>query len=172
MRVLGVDPSCRSTGYGVVERGDRGEVSLVKYGTIPVRQRVSLPKTLEIIHSELKAIMAEFQPDVVSMEAVFYAQNVQSAFKLGAVRGVAMLAAETSGVPVVEYSTTSIKLAVAGFGRATKESVQKMVKVALNMERVPTPDDAADALAAAICHINTSGLRERVEASTVSSVKR
>lgn len=116
--------------------------------------------------------MAEFQPDVVSMEAVFYAQNVQSAFKLGAVRGVAMLAAETSGVPVVEYSTTSIKLAVAGFGRATKESVQKMVKVALNMERVPTPDDAADALAAAICHINTSGLRERVEASTVSSVKR
>ena len=125
-----------------------------------------MPETLQIIHSNILAAISEFSPDVVSMEAVFYAQNVRSAFKLGAVRGVVLLAAQNSGVPVAEYSATKIKLAVAGFGRATKESVQKMVKVALGLEQIPSPHDASDALAAAICHLNTEKLRARVEAST------
>ncbi len=124
-----------------------------------------LPETLRIIHAEILAVISELLPDVVSLEAVFYAQNVRSAFKLGAVRGVVMLAAQNSGVPVVEYAATEIKLAVAGFGRATKEAVQKMVKVALGLKEIPSPHDASDALAAAICHLNTEKLRARIDAS-------
>jgi len=120
-----------------------------------------------IIHSEVLAAIAEYQPDVVSMEAVFYAHDYRAAFKLGAVRGVVMLAAQSSGVSVTEHSATEIKLAVAGFGRATKESVKKMVKVALGLKQAPSSDDASDALAAAVCHLNTDKLRARVEASTL-----
>ena len=104
------------------------------------------------------------------MEAVFYAHDYRSAFKLGAVRGVVLLAAQNSGVPVAEYSATEIKLAVAGFGRATKEAVQKMVKVALDLKEIRLPHDASDALAAAICHLNTEKLRARVEASASKQV--
>nr|HDM59725.1 crossover junction endodeoxyribonuclease RuvC [Bacillota bacterium] len=137
----------------------------LEFGAIPVSRKHSLAQTLSIVHSRITSLISEFLPDVVSMEAVFYAQNVRSAFKLGAVRGVVMLAAESSGVPVVEHSATEIKLAVTGFGRASKESVQKMVKIALRLRETPHPDDASDALAAAICHLNTEKLRAQVKAS-------
>ena len=124
-----------------------------------------MPQTLSVIHSKIVSLISEFLPDIVSMEAVFYAQNVRSAFKLGAVRGVVMLAAQSAGLPVVEHSATEIKLAVTGYGRASKESVQKMVKIALALTETPYPDDASDALAAAICHLNTEKLRAQVKAS-------
>ncbi len=124
-----------------------------------------MPQTLSVIHSKIVSLISEFLPDIVSMEAVFYAQNVRSALKLGTVRGVVMLAAQSAGVPVVEHSATEIKLAVTGFGRASKESVQKMVKLALALTETPYPDDASDALAAAICHLNTEKLRAQVKAS-------
>ncbi|MBN1591665.1 MAG: crossover junction endodeoxyribonuclease RuvC [Candidatus Coatesbacteria bacterium] len=165
MIVLGVDPSCRSTGYGVIEQGERNSLALVDYGAIPVPAATSLPETLHRIYIKIESIIAEFKPDVMALEAVFYAQNVRSAIRLGAVRGVVMLAARSSEVPVFEHAATEIKLAVAGFGRASKESVQKMVKVALGLKEVPTPNDAADALAAAICHLNTAKLREKISSS-------
>jgi len=101
------------------------------------------------------------------MEAVFYAQNFKSAFNLGAVRGVIILAAQSCGVPVFEYSTTAIKLAVAGFGRASKQAVQRMVKVILRLERLPASDDASDALAAAICHTSLA----KIQAATQGAQK-
>ena len=151
----------------ILERDEKGKLSLIGCGAIPVAAKVSLPETLTIIHSEVLAAISEFQPDIVSLEAVFYAHDYRSAFKLGAVRGVVMLAAQSSGVPVAEHSATEIKLAVAGFGRATKESVKKMVKVALGLRQAPSSHDASDALAAAVCHLNTDKLRARVEASTL-----
>lgn len=118
---------------------------------------------LQKIFSDLKAIIAEHQPEIVAIEDVFYAVNVKTALKLGQVRGVAMLAASTSGLQVAEYSPLSIKSAVVGYGRAEKQQVQLMVTRLLNLSAPPEPMDASDALAIAICHIHTASTNSRYQ---------
>jgi len=165
MRVLGVDCGTEYTGYGVVELCADGGLSCLTCGAIKLSPRDPIPERLATIFDRLCAIIAEHRPDRVAIEDVFYAVNVKSALKLGQVRGVAMLAASSAGLQVAEYSPLSIKSAVVGYGRADKQQVQHMVTRLLTLAQVPEPPDAADALAIAICHLNTSATLERQRAS-------
>ncbi len=153
MRVFGIDPGSDRTGYGCVET-DGSRHRLVSCGAITTRASGPFPDKLATIHRGLAALLAECRPDVVAIENLFYATNVRSALKLGHARGVAMLAAVQSGAGVFEYTPAEIKRAIVGYGRAEKPQVAEMVKLLLGLDVVPTPHDAADALAVAICHLH------------------
>lgn len=156
MRVFGIDPGSIRTGYGCVDT-DRSRHRLIACGAISTPATASFPAKLLAIHHALTAAIAATHPHAIAIENLFYATNVRSALKLGHVRGVAMLAAVEAGLPVAEYTPAEIKRAVVGYGRAEKHQVQEMIRVLLGLERAPSPHDAADALAVAICHANTVG---------------
>ena len=153
MKVFGIDPGSGRTGYGCVET-DGSRHRLVMCGAIASPPAASFPDKLLTIHSGLTDLLAECRPDCVAIESLFFATNVRSALKLGHARGVAMLAAVEAGITVVEYTPAEIKRAVVGYGRAEKSQIQQMVKLLLGLPSVPTPHDAADALAVAICHVH------------------
>jgi len=154
MKVFGIDPGSERTGYGCVETDGRRH-HLVACGAVAAKASESFPERLARIHRELAKLLALHTPDCVAIENLFHAVNVRSALKLGHARGVAMLAAIEAGCPVVEYTPAEIKLAVVGYGRAEKRQVQQMVKLLLGLAIVPSPHDAADALAVAICHVHS-----------------
>ena len=153
MRVFGIDPGSERTGYGCVET-DGSRHRVVVCGAISRPADASFPDKLLRIHRQLTTLLAECRPDCVAIENVFHSVNARSALKLGHARGVAMLAAVEAGVPVFEYTPAEIKRAVVGYGRAEKQQVQQMVKLLLGLDDVPSPHDAADALAVAICHVH------------------
>jgi len=154
VRVFGIDPGSDRTGYGCVET-DGSRHRIVQCGAIFSPTRGTFPDKLLAIHAQLAALIADCQPHCVAIESLFYAANVRSALKLGHARGVAMLAAVEAGLPVVEYTPAEIKRAVVGYGRAEKRQVQHMVKLILGLPMPPSPHDAADALAVALCHVNS-----------------
>jgi crossover junction endodeoxyribonuclease RuvC len=158
MRVFGIDCGTEFTGYGVVEVDCARMPRLLHRaaGTIRLNKKEKTPQRLAQVYAELTALMALHEPEVVAIEEVFFSANAKSALKLGQVRGVAILAAATSGLPVVEYAPLSIKSAVVGYGLAQKEQVQFMVTRLLELSEAPDSPDAADALAIAICHIHTA----------------
>ena len=159
MRVFGIDPGSERTGYGCVETDGRRH-RLLACGAISARAGDSFPDRLARIHRELAALLTSHQPDCVAVESLFHAANARSALKLGHARGVAILAAVEAGCPIVEYTPAEVKRAVVGYGRAEKHQVQQMIKLLLGLTRPPSPYDAADALAVAICHVH-SGLGAR-----------
>ncbi len=161
MRVLGIDCGTEFTGFGVVEQGGRGKLLYIAAGAIQASKKSCMSERLNHIFESLAALLETHHPDVVAIEEVFYSVNAKSALKLGQVRGVAMLAACRAGLPVAEYAPLAIKSAVVGYGRAEKSQVQQMVTRLLTLEAVPETEDAADALAIAICHIHTSGTLSR-----------
>jgi crossover junction endodeoxyribonuclease RuvC len=163
VKILGIDPGSERTGYGCVET-DGSRHRLVGCGAIQAAPTASFPEKLSAIHSSLAALIARWHPDCAAIEDVFYAVNVRSALKLGHARGVAMLAAVDAGLTVTEYTPTEIKRAVVGYGRADKHQVQQMVKLILGLDAPPTPYDAADALAVAICHAHSLSPRGVPEA--------
>src|ERR1700681_2909598 len=169
MRVLGIDCGTEYTGYGVVEMlsdsRNNDRLVCIVCGAIKVSPRDPMPTRLSLISIGLQELISQHRPDRVAIEDVFYAANVKSALKLGQVRGVAMLAAASAGLEVAEYSPLSIKSAVVGYGRAEKHQVQQMVMRLLNLDQIPEPADAADALAIAICHLHTAATRERQSAT-------
>jgi crossover junction endodeoxyribonuclease RuvC len=157
MRVCGIDCGTETTGYGIVE-SDNGSreprlVSLGAGGICPPRKAL-MPQRLAVVYNELLAVLESYRPDIVAIEEVFYSVNAKSALKLGHVRGVALLAAATAGIPIAEYAPLTIKSTVTGYGLAAKEQVQFMVARLLALPCSPEPADAADALAIAICHIH------------------
>ncbi len=152
LRVLGIDPGSRITGYGVVDKGKGGKLAHVCNGQMLLDPSAPLPERLLAISNALKGIIDEFKPDAMSIESIFFAKNVDSAIKLGEARGIPLLCAASSGLPVYEYAPRSVKQAVTGYGNATKEQVQKMVGMLLKTTG-RLKSDAADALAIAICHI-------------------
>jgi crossover junction endodeoxyribonuclease RuvC len=159
MRVFGIDCGTEFTGYGVVEVDCDARMPRLLHraaGTIRLNKKEKTPQRLAQVYTELTALMALYEPEVVAIEEVFFSANAKSALKLGQVRGVAILAAATSGLPVVEYAPLSIKSAVVGYGLAQKEQVQFMVTRLLELSEAPDSPDAADALAIAICHIHTA----------------
>ena len=156
MRVLGIDCGTECTGYGLVELDPRDELNCVKFGAVKLPRQTPLPERLATIFEALCRLVEEYQPDRVAIEDVFYAVNVKSALKLGQVRGVAMLAASSHKIFVSEYAPLTIKSAVVGYGKAEKAQVQLMVARLLRMEKIPEPEDAADALAIAICDLHTA----------------
>jgi crossover junction endodeoxyribonuclease RuvC len=156
VKVFGIDPGSERTGYGCVDSDGRRH-RLVRCGAIQTGSVAAFPDRLGAIYRGLVDELDACRPDCVAIENLFYATNVRSALKLGHARGVAMLAAVECGVPVLEYTPAEIKRAVVGYGRAEKGQVQQMVKLLLGLDRVPSPHDAADALAVAICHLHQTG---------------
>jgi crossover junction endodeoxyribonuclease RuvC len=170
VRIFGIDPGSERTGYGCVETDGRRH-HLLACGAITVVAGDGFPERLARIHHDLTALLAAWRPECVAIENLFHAANVRSALKLGHARGVAMLAAVEAGCPVVEYTPAEIKRAVVGYGRADKRQVQHMVKLLLGLDRPPSPHDAADALAVAICHLHSTP-RFTVQGADVSSARR
>ena len=163
MRIFGIDPGSQRTGYGCVERIGRRQ-ALVICGSLSGPKGATFPDRLHAIHEGLKALIARHQPDCVAIEDIFHHRNVRSALKLGQARGIALLAASEAGLPVVSYAPATVKRAVVGYGRAEKQQVQQMVKLLLGLAQPPSPHDAADALAVAICHLqaSTGGVAEEM----------
>jgi crossover junction endodeoxyribonuclease RuvC len=155
VRIFGIDPGSERTGYGCVEVLG-GRQHLVIFGTLSAPARSTFPEKLKHIHEGLATLLARHRPDCVAVENIFHSRNVRSALKLGHARGVVLLAASEAGLSVVEYAPAEIKRAVVGFGRAEKHQVQQMVKLLLRLDAAPSPHDAADALAVAICHLNSA----------------
>jgi crossover junction endodeoxyribonuclease RuvC len=158
VRVFGIDPGSERTGYGCVETDGRRH-RLVTCGTISAIREDTFPQRLARIHRELSRLLAACRPDCVAVENLFHATNVRSALKLGHARGVAMLAAVEAGCTLAEYTPAEVKRAVVGYGRAEKRQVQHMIKLLLGLPQAPSPHDAADALAVAICHSHTATVR-------------
>jgi crossover junction endodeoxyribonuclease RuvC len=159
MRVFGIDCGTEFTGYGVVEvdcEALNPRLVHLAAGTIRLNKKEKTPQRLSQVYAELTALMILHQPEVVAIEEVFFSANAKSALKLGQVRGVAILAAATCGMPVAEYAPLSVKSSVVGYGLAAKEQVQFMVRRLLDNENAFDSADAADALAIAICHIHTA----------------
>jgi crossover junction endodeoxyribonuclease RuvC len=154
VRVLGVDPGTAVTGWGLVERRD-GQVAHLAHGAITPARQTTLAVKLAAIHGALTELCAAWHPDVLALEQSFVGRNVQSAFRLGEVRGVAMLVAAVAGVAIAEYPPARVKLAVTGAGRAEKEQVQRAIVRELRVTERLVPD-AADALAIALCHLYTA----------------
>jgi crossover junction endodeoxyribonuclease RuvC len=153
VRVFGIDPGSARTGYGCVQ-SDGTRHRLIVCGAISSPVSRSFPEKLQIIHAGLAALLAEHRPDCVAIENLFHAVNARSALKLGHARGVAMLAAVEAGLPITEYTPAEVKQAVVGYGRAEKGQVQSMIQLLLGLSVPPTPHDASDALAIAVCHLH------------------
>lgn len=150
MIVLGIDPGTARTGYGVVSR-EGSHLRLITYGCIETVPDRPLEARLLIIHQALTELLDEFRPEAVGVERLFFNKNVQTAFAVGQARGVVLLSAAQHALPLFEYGPHEVKLAVTGYGRAPKDQVQRMVQAVLAMDELPRPDDAADALAVAVC---------------------
>jgi crossover junction endodeoxyribonuclease RuvC len=151
MRILGIDPGYAILGYGVVDVSGT-KFAAVDYGVIETKPDERLPERLNRLYDGTCALIERYQPDLAVFEELFFQRNTTTALSVGAGRGVSILAAQRAGIPLYEYTPMQIKLAVTGNGHADKRAVQSMVKLLLSLKNVPKPDDAADALAAAICH--------------------
>jgi len=170
VRIFGIDPGSERTGYGCVETDGRRH-HLIACGAITARPGDSFPDRLERIHRELTALLEGCRPTSVALENLFHASNARSALKLGHARGVAMLAAVQAGCLVAEYTPAEVKRAIVGYGRAEKRQVQQMIKLLLGLDKVPTPHDAADALAVAICHLHSiPAAQVRLKPDTTTSL--
>ncbi len=157
MKVLGIDPGTVTMGYGVIE-SQNDEVALIDYGALVSPERSPIGERLSHLYKELLKIIRRHRPEVVVVEQPFIAKNARSALAIGRAQAVALLAAANKGIPTYEYTPAQIKQSVTNYGASSKEQVQEMVKLQLRLAEVPQPNDAADALAVAICHIHETHL--------------
>lgn len=156
MLVVGIDPGTATTGYGFVRETDQGDLEVVDFGVI-LTQASELPEIrLLQLHNRLNELILLHQPDSGAVEKLFFQRNVTTAIAVGQARGVVLLSLAESAIPVAEYTPLEVKQAVVGYGGADKNQVQQMVKALLQLSEIPRPDDAADALAIAICHLHSS----------------
>ena len=154
MRILGIDPGYAILGYGIIEmKGNRFKV--IDYGAVTTEAGMEMPDRLKVLYNSLMELIGRFEPEVASVEELFFNTNAKTAILVGQARGVALLACSNSGLEIAEYTPLQIKQALVGNGRAEKKQVQFMVKTLLQLREIPKPDDAADALAIAICHANS-----------------
>lgn len=163
MRILGIDPGSQTMGWGVID-GDGRRYSLVAFGCIRASSTLRFSARLLKMCNGLEEVIAEHRPDGCALEDAFLATNVKVSMKLGQVRGIVLLSAERAGLEISEYSPRLIKQTVVGYGNAEKHQVQEMVRLLLQLKTIPTPHDAADALAVAICHFHHAQFRERIAA--------
>ena len=152
---LGIDPGTATTGYGFVRLMPDGELVAVNYGVILTPKDETASARLEMIYDQLSDLLKEFKPETAAVEKLFFARNVTTGIAVGQARGVVMLALQKAGIEIFEYTPKEVKNAVAGYGSAEKRQVQEMVRALLQLDSIPKPDDAADALAVAITHLNT-----------------
>jgi len=153
---LGIDPGTATTGYGLVRLEPDGSLLAVKYGAITTPKNTPASQRLMMLYNQLQDLLNQYKPDTTAVEKLFFQRNVTTAIAVGQARGVILLALSQAGVDIFEYTPNEIKQAVAGYGSAGKRQVQEMVRVLLALDDIPRPDDAADALAVAITHLNTN----------------
>lgn len=163
MIVLGIDPGTATTGYGVVEESVDGAARLVRCGVIETPAAAPMPQRLLTIHRQVAALIAEVRPAAIAVEELFFKRNVTTALTVGQARGVVLLAAAQADVPVFEYKPAEVKQALVGYGGADKQQIQEMVRMLLALPAVPRPDDAADAVAVAVCHLHSQRLRHLMD---------
>lgn len=157
MRILGIDCGTATTGWAAIEEAVKNQkIETLGYGVIRTDSEWDMGKRLDKLYKELVKIIKKFNPDCVAIESLFYFKNQKTVISVGQARGVSMLAAAHLKIAIFDYSPLQVKQAVTGYGRASKGQIQKMVKNILNLKKIPKPDDAADALAIAICHLNTN----------------
>jgi crossover junction endodeoxyribonuclease RuvC len=159
MLVIGIDPGTAITGYGLVSEEEDGSLTVVDYGAIVTPPDRHMSWRLSQLYRDLNEILLLHRPESGAVEKLFFARNVRSALTVGQARGVSLLALEQAGVTLVEYTPLEVKQAVTGYGGADKNQVQQMVKALLGLKEVPQPDDAADALAIAICHLHSARIK-------------
>ncbi|MEA3356843.1 MAG: crossover junction endodeoxyribonuclease RuvC [Patescibacteria group bacterium] len=168
MRILGIDPGVATTGWGVIEDGDDSNpvgFKVLDFGVITTSAGTQLPSRLSIIYDDMIQLIKQFSPDHVSVEKLFFCKNLKTAMSVGEARGVIMLAIEKSKLEFSEFTPLQIKQGVCGYGKADKKQVQTMVAQLLGLDEIPKPDDAADALAAAICGASTISTAEKIKLS-------
>lgn len=159
MLVLGIDPGTATTGYGLIREAEDGSLQVVNYGVIQTPADMLMPERLLELFRQLRQLILLHRPDTGAVEKLFFDKNVRTAITVGQARGVALLALAEAGITVGEYTPLEVKQAVAGYGGADKNQIQQMVKALLGLTDVPRPDDAADALAVAICHLHSTQIR-------------
>lgn len=165
MRILGIDPGYGITGFGLIE-GDRGQFRLLNCGAITTPPNSDFSWRLGVIYNDMTELLQVAKADAVAIEELFFGQNVTTGIKVAQARGVILLAIQQAGIPVYEYKPMQVKQAVVGYGGATKHQVQDMTKRLLNLPDIPKPDDAADAVAIALCHARSAtSLMSRLESS-------
>jgi crossover junction endodeoxyribonuclease RuvC len=155
MTILGLDPGTATTGYGIVEK-QGNKITWVEHGVIQTDKDSEMPDRLLVIYTQLNRLLDVHEPDVIAMEKLFFGNNVTTALLVGRSVGVMQLTAAQRGIPLFEYRPVEVKVAIAGYGGAEKKQVQYMVQQFLGLEKMPKPDDAADALALAICHAHSA----------------
>ena len=163
MLVLGIDPGTATTGYGLVRQAEDGSLEAVEFGAILTPAEMPMPDRLASLYEQLQSIILLHRPDSSAVEKLFFQKNVKTALSVGQGRGVVLLALAQAHLPVGEYTPNEIKQAVTGYGSAGKQQMQEMVRLLLGLEQQPKPDDAADALAVAICHLHSSHYQSLVE---------
>lgn len=155
MLAIGIDPGTAITGYGFVRQTPSGDLQCVDWGVILTPAKMPLGERLAHIHASLATLLETHHPQVAAVESLFFQRNVRTAMSVGHARGVVLLALQQAGLAVTDYTPNQVKQAVSGYGAADKQQMQTMVKTLLGLSELPKPDDAADALAVAICHLNT-----------------
>ena len=158
MRILGIDPGVATIGFGLVE-AQRAQVHMVTYGAITTPAGLALSRRLFHIDRDMTDLIGQLKPDVISIDELFFNNNITTGIAVAHGRGVILCAAERCGIPLFEYTPSQVKLAVTGYGKAEKGQVMDMTKRLLHLKAVPRPDDAADALALAICHARSATSR-------------
>jgi crossover junction endodeoxyribonuclease RuvC len=159
MLVIGIDPGTATTGYGLVRENEDGSLNVEDFGVIQTAPELPMPQRLLELHQALQKIVLLHQPSGGAVEKLFFQRNVRTALSVGQARGVALLALAEARITVAEYTPMEVKQAIAGYGGADKNQVQQMVKALLGLDEIPRPDDAADALAVAICHLHSARIR-------------
>ncbi len=160
MVILGIDPGTANTGYGVIKK-TKQHLEVLSYGCITTDPRLSTAERLKRINKEITTLIKKYRPNAVAIEDIFFFKNLKTVVKVSQARGVVMLTACRRGISIAEYTPLQVKLAITSYGRADKSQVQHMVKVLLNLTEIPRPDDAADALAVAICHAHSAKMKDQ-----------
>jgi crossover junction endodeoxyribonuclease RuvC len=155
MKVLGIDPGTATTGFGLISK-DGSKISKLDYGVISTSKDLEMPKRLSILFDDLQELVHSHRPDVMAVEKLFFTNNITTAMSVSQARGIVLLVASQNNIEIAEYTPLQVKMAVTGYGKATKKQVQEMVKKILKLNIIPKPDDAADALAIAICYSNNN----------------
>ncbi len=166
MLAIGIDPGTAITGYGIVRRNEAGELLAVDWGVILTPAGQSASDRLAQIYQSLTDILHQHKPECAAVESIFFQRNVRTAMSVGQARGVVLLALQQAGVPSYDYNPNQVKQAVSGYGAADKKQMQTMVRTLLNLPELPKPDDAADALAVAICHLNTQRTHQAIASAS------
>lgn len=164
MVILGIDPGTATTGYGILESG-KNKLGMIDYGCILTPAKMDMPERLNLVAEGLKKIITKYKPHALAVEELFFFKNAKTAISVGQARGVVLYIGKNARLEVFEYTPLQVKQAVVGYGRAEKKQIQGMVKMILGLGSIPKPDDAADALAVAICCANSMGLDKKIAQS-------